>query len=254
VLSGGPRWEPLRIHGLLDDQSRYVVALEARTSEREEDMLGLFVAAVRRNGLPDALYLDNGATYSGKALATACARLGVALVHAKPYDPQARGKMERFWRSLREALIDHLDRTLPLVEVQARLDSYLATHYQSQPHGSLVGESPAARWVARKTRAVTDDQLTAALTEKSRRRVSKDGVISIDGHLYELRQGFLAGRIVEVHSCLVTGLPPVVRVEHDGHTYSLRPLDVRLNAKTRRPPRGVAPVAKMPFDPFKPNK
>lgn len=251
VLASETRVGPLRIHGLLDDQSRYVIALEARTSEREVDMLGLFVSAVRRHGLPDALYLDNGATYSGKALATACGRLGVALVHAKPYDPQARGKMERFWRTLREAVIDHLDHSLALAEVQARLDKYLATHYQTRPHGSLMGETPAGRWAAKKTRVVTDEQLVAALTEKSRRRVSKDCVISIDGQAYELRQGFLAGRIVEVHSCVVAGLPPSVRVEHDGRTYQLRALDVGLNGKTRRPRRSAVSVAKMPFDPFK---
>ena len=159
--------------------------------------------------------------------------------------------MERFWRSLREAVIDHLARALSLAEVQTRLDNYLATHYQMQPHGSLLGETPAGRWAARRTRVVTDEQLAAALTEKSRRRVSKDGVISIEGQRYELRQGFLAGHVVEVHSCLVAGLPPLVRVEHDGRAYQLRPLDVAANAKTRRPPRGAAPVAKLPFDPFK---
>ena len=254
VLIRGSRREPLRIHGLLDDQSRFVVALEAHTSEREDDMLGLLVAAVRRHGAPDALYLDNGSTYSGKALATACARLGVSLIHAKPYDPQARGKMERFWRSLREALIDHLDRELSLDDIQARLDTYLATHYHPVPHGSLAGGTPEGRWVAKKTRFITDAELAAALTIRSRRRVSKDCVLSIDGRAFEVRQGFLAGRVVEVQSCLVAGLAPSVRVEHDGASYALRPLDVRENAKVRRPARGKAPAQKIPFDPFKPSK
>jgi putative transposase len=49
---------PLRLHALLDDASRYVVALEAHHSEREMDMLGLLVRALRRHGKPDALYLD----------------------------------------------------------------------------------------------------------------------------------------------------------------------------------------------------
>ncbi len=97
---------PLRIHALLDDASRYVVALEAHHTEREVDMLGLFVRALRRHGKPDALYLDNGSTYRGDTLATACARLSVSLVHAKPYEPEARGKMERFWRTLREGCLD----------------------------------------------------------------------------------------------------------------------------------------------------
>ncbi|WP_223758733.1 helix-turn-helix domain-containing protein [Myxococcus sp. RHSTA-1-4] len=53
VLTGGTKWEPLRIHALLDDRSRYVVALEARSTEREDDMLGLLVRAVRQHGVPE---------------------------------------------------------------------------------------------------------------------------------------------------------------------------------------------------------
>ena len=79
-------------------------------------------------------------------------------------------------------------------------------------------------------------------------------VLSIDGRAFEVRQGFLAGRVVEVQSCLVDGLAPSVRVEHDGASYALRPLDVRENAKVRRPARGKAPAQKIPFDPFKPSK
>ena len=254
ALHIGNKQVPLRIHGMLDDQSRFVVALEARSSETEDDMLGIFVAAIRKLGRPDALYLDNGSTYSGKALATACMRLGVSLMHAKPYDPQARGKMERFWRSLREAVLDHLDRTLPLREVQARLDSYLATHYHSQAHGSLSGQTPTERWAERTVRPVTDDELTTALTLRSNRRVSRDGIISLDGRLFEVRQGFLAGRVVEVTSCLVEGLAPVVRVEHDGRAYVLTPLDARMNAIRKRPARSEPAAPSIPFDPFAPKK
>ncbi len=81
---------------MLDDCSRFVVALEAHSHEREEDMLRVFVRALRIHGKPDVLFLDNGSTYRGEVLQTACSRLGINLVHAKPYDPESRGKMERF--------------------------------------------------------------------------------------------------------------------------------------------------------------
>lgn len=76
--------KPVRIHALLDDASRYVRAIEAMHQEREIDMLGLLVRAIRKHGPPDALYLDNGSTYRGHTLALACARMGTSLVHAKP--------------------------------------------------------------------------------------------------------------------------------------------------------------------------
>ena len=80
---------PLRIHALLDDASRHILAIAALDHEREVGMLDLMVRALRLHPAPEVLYLDNGSTYSGDALSTACGRLGIALLHAKPYDPEA---------------------------------------------------------------------------------------------------------------------------------------------------------------------
>lgn len=165
VLTGGTKWEPLRIHGLLDDRSRYVLALEARSTEREDDMLGLRVRAVRQHGVPETRYLDNGSTSSGKTRATACPRLGIALVHATP-------------------------------EVPRRLDTFLAQHYHSRPHASLPGDTPGLVWGSHQTRLVSETQLAEALTVRARRRVSRDGVVSLAGRLFEVRHGFVAGRLV----------------------------------------------------------
>lgn len=74
---------PLRIHAILDDHSRYIVAVAATTTEREIEMLALLVTAMRSTGrAPEALYLDNGATYTDDVLATACSRLSIGLLHA----------------------------------------------------------------------------------------------------------------------------------------------------------------------------
>lgn len=249
TLAGG---QPLRIHALLDDRSRYVVALQACSSEREQDMLELLLSALRRWGRPDCLYLDNGSTYSGKALATACARLGTSLLHARPYDPQARGKMERFWRTLREGMLDHLDVRLSLAEVQRRLETFLERHYLGQPHASLMGDTPALVWGSRKTHLVSEQQLQEALTVRERRLISRDGVVRLEGQLFELRQSFLAGRRLFVSHCLVEGLPTQAWVEHDGQRFVLHPLDKQLNGSTRRPPRREPAAASTSFDPTAP--
>ena len=146
IIGGKP--QPLRIHGMLDDASRFVVALEAMHTEREVDMLGLLSRSVRRHGLPDALYLDNGSTYSGATLRLACERLGITLIHARPYSPEARGKMERFWRTLRESVLDHLGSMAALHDVNVRLWAFLDQHYHQAPHAGLLGRSPASVWQA----------------------------------------------------------------------------------------------------------
>lgn len=248
TLRIGATTRPLRIHALLDDASRYVVALEAHHTEREADMLDLLLATLRRHGAPDALYLDNGSTYSGDALRVCCERLGVTLIHARPYDAPARGKMERFWRTLRGGCLDHLGGLASLHDVQVRLGAFLDEHYHRAPHGGLLGKTPAEAWASASCRAVDEPTLAAALTIHRRRRVRRDGTVDLDGRVWQLDQGFLAGRVVTVVAAHA-GLAGDPVVHHDGHRYALRPADPVAASRTRRPRRGEAPPATHPFDP-----
>ena len=247
ALRIGATTKPLRIHALLDDASRFTVAIEARHTEREADMLALFLAALRRHGAPDGLYLDNGSTYSGEALRLCCERLGVTLIHARPYDAPARGKMERFWRTLRAGCLDHLGGLTSLHDVQVRLDAFVADHYHLAAHGGLVGKTPADAWTAARCRAVDEPMLAAALLQHIRRRVRKDGTVDVAGHAWQLDQGFLAGRVVTVEHDLVGAGDPVAL--HDGHRYPLRPVDPVAASRTRRRRVGELPPLTVPFDP-----
>jgi putative transposase len=242
---------PLRIHALLDDASRYVVAIEARHTEREIDMLEILVRALRRHGPPDALYLDNGPTYIGEILRTACARLGISLLHARPYDAPARGKMERFWRTLREGCLDHLGSMASLHDVEVRLYAFLDQHYHTAPHASLLGRAPGAVYAESK-RAPDDldeQKLKDALTVRERRRVRADTTVSVDGQDWELDQGYLAGRVVTVGRSLLDGQP---WVEHEGQRLPLHPVDAKANAHRQRPPRRPGAQEVKPVTPFDP--
>jgi transposase InsO family protein len=232
--------QPLRIHALLDDAARYVPVIEARYQEREADMLELLVRALRRHGAPSALYLDNGPTYIGDVLRLGCERLGITLLHARPHDPPARGKMERFWRTLREQCLDHLGTVTSLHDVNVRLWAWLDQHYHRAPHGGLFGRTPLDVWdeseAERRADPLTEDQIRDALTVRARRRVRRDTTVSVDGVDWELDQGFLAGRVVTVARCLSdTTSPPWV--EHEGKRLPLRPVDPVANSRRRRPPR-----------------
>jgi transposase InsO family protein len=232
---------PLRIHALLDDASRFVVALEAHHAEREVEMLGLFVRALRRHGPPDALYLDNGSTYRGETLATACARLSVTLLHARPYDAPARGKMERFWRTLREGCLDFLGSVSSLHDVNVRLFAFLDAHYHQAAHAALLGKSPAAVWNAMLPAPdrLDEQKLREALTTRVRCRVRRDTTVSCAGKVYELDAGHLAGRLVMLCRCLVD-LEESPWIELEGKVFPLHPVDPVKNSRRARPPRKKA--------------
>lgn len=229
----------IRIHALLDDASRYGVALEGHKTEKEIDMLGMFVDALRRHPPPDGLYLDNGATYRGEILQTACARLGITLIHAKPYDAPARGKMERFWRTLREGCLDYLGALTSLEEINQRLRAFLDQSYHVRAHAALMGRSPATVYATMPAgeAVVSEQDLRKALTVTCRRRVSRDNVITVDGVAWELDQGYLAGKMVTVGHCLVDRAS-APWVEHDGKRLVLHPCHPVVNSKRKRPERG----------------
>jgi transposase InsO family protein len=235
LVIGGEK-KPVRIHGMLDDASRYVVALEAMHQEREVDMLGLLVRAVRKHGPPDAIYLDNGATYRGQTLALACARMGTTLLHAKPYDAPARGKMERFWRTLRERCLDFAGTLGSLHDLNVRLCAFLDEHYHRTPHGALMGKAPETVFTAAPRPDDFDEtRLRDALTVHVRRRVRGDSTIPMDGDDWETDQGFLARKLVTVSRCLVDPAEPPW-IEHEGVRHVLQPVDPRKNAHRKRAP------------------
>ncbi len=238
---------PVRVHALLDDKSRYIVALRVFGHEREVAMLELLVEAIRLYGAPRRLFLDNGATYSGEALATACGRLGIELIHAKAYDPQARGKMERWWRTMRQGCMDHMGPQPSLHAVGVRLTAFVAERYHHAAHAGLLGRSPAKAWAERRCVALAGDDLDAALTVRETRRVRTDCTVSVGNLDWELAEAFLAGHKVTV--CRTLSDPQRAPwIEHDGQDYQLRPVDPVANGmrKRKKPAPGVDAVD---FDP-----
>jgi transposase InsO family protein len=236
----GQQKRPLRIHALLDDASRYVVGIEAMHTERESDMLRLLVRSLRRHGAPDVLYLDNGSTYRGEILRLGCERLGITLLHAAPYDPEARGKMERFWGTLRSQCLNFLGSLSSLHDVNTRLYAFLDSHYHGAAHAGLLGKTPGAVFsddqLDRPVDYLSEAMLREALTVKERRRVRRDTTVSVDGQDYELEHGFLAGRVVTVGYCVIDD-PRKPWIELEGKVLPLHPVNPQKNATRKRPDR-----------------
>jgi hypothetical protein len=241
---------PVRVHALLDDASRYVVALRVASNEREHTMLSLFAQALMEHGKCDALYLDNGSTYRGAILQLVCARLGITLLHAKPYDAPARGKMERFWRRMREEALSHIGEVASLADVEQKLRAWLVRYYQCSPHAGLLGRDPATCFAEGEKVPVTEEELRTALTVRKRRRVRRDTTLTVEGTVYEVPLGYLAGQTVTLATSLFDGTDPVI--ELDGKRIPLQRVDPIGNGRKRRPPRRPAPTrptGPVDFDP-----
>jgi transposase InsO family protein len=147
-LSGGGRCHPLTI---IDDHSRYAVALEACGNEQRATVQGRLETVFRQYGLPEAFFVDNGTPWgdaSGQRwtkFGVWLLKLGIALLHSRPYHPQSRGKNERFHRTLK-AEVFALRRFRDLAEVQCAFDNWRTVYNLQRPHQALDQDVPASRF------------------------------------------------------------------------------------------------------------
>lgn len=247
---GNGKTRKVLVHGFLDDASRYFVALSARTTETTRDMLEVLCGALLQHPAPKVLYLDNGSCYRSEVLALVCQRLGIRLVHAQPYSPESRGKMERAWRTMRGRCTDHLPGMASLHDIDMAVWSWLDADYHRRKHASLMGETPRSRYLAGKCgRPLTPKELASALEITERRQVKKDGTFTVDSVVYEVAGRHLFGRWITIVTDGLTG--KLLRVAYQGQAVPFGLCDPVANRHRKRAPVATTePRAGVPFDPI----
>jgi transposase InsO family protein len=147
-MLGEARCHPLTI---VDDHSRYAMCLAACANEQSATVQSRLETTFRRYGLPEAFFVDNGPPWSDSSgqpwtrLAVWLLKLGIKVLHARPYHPQSRGKNERFHRTL-NAEVFALRRFRDLAEVQHAFDQWRIVYNFDRPHEALGQDVPASRY------------------------------------------------------------------------------------------------------------
>jgi transposase InsO family protein len=237
----------------VDDATRVIPYAAFALSENTAAFLPVFKQALMRRGVPERLYVDNGANFRSHHLALVCAKLGVALIHARPYQPQGKGKIERWFRTVRSQLIAHLAPadTESLAALNRRLWAYVEGEYHHGAHRSLAGDTPLERW-ARNADDVTFPEPGLDLDElflfEVTRRVQRDRTISLHGVIYEVDAALVGEKVtVRFDPAAPPGRP--IQVWHESRRLpDATPLDAYANCfvKRHRPSSNLQPDTPAP--------
>ncbi len=143
---GGGRMQAF-LHATLDDASRLIPHAQFYPSQGLDACLDCLRQAIAARGVPVRLYIDNAKIYRSQQLARIAASLGTLIVHTPPYQPEGRGKIERYFRTVRDQFLTNLDpqQSLSLEELNDRLWTWIETAYHRAEHSSL-GATPLLRW------------------------------------------------------------------------------------------------------------
>ena len=246
VRDGRGRKRKTYLIALLDDATRLVPYAHFALGETAADYLVVLKEAILRRGVPERVYCDNGANFRSRQLMTVCGRLGVSLLHARPYHAAGKGKIERFFRTVRGQVL-----ALPEARDADDLDTlnrhfrtWVEAEYHMRPHRGLEdGRTPLDQWaltcgaVRRPDPGVDLDDM---FLFEAVRRVSKARTVSLGGRTYEVDAGMDGATVTLRHD---PSAPPgrPVKVVHEGRPAGLaRPLDLHANARIRRGGEGPA--------------
>lgn len=241
-IAAGPGGKSRRsfLMAIIDDHSRLVVHAQYYLSEQSWCLMDTFKQAIKRRGIPDTFYTDNGKIFTSEHMKEVCANLGIHLAHARPYAAYSKGKIERFFLTLQK----DFEQTLvfkpvsELAQLNQRLWRWLEEDYHRRPHSALDGQCPSERFLAagNALRHVADNgQLDSFFLKTIQRRVRKDCTISIDKELWEVPVA-LRGQNVQLRIDPRAGADAGIEIWHGEQSYGqARRCDKQINANHFNP-------------------
>jgi transposase InsO family protein len=197
-LGNGAACHPLT---MIDDHSRYALCVSACANEQSLTVQDRLTATFRRYGLPQAFFVDNGTPWGGAAaarwtrLGVWLLKLGIDVIHSRPYHPQGRGKNERFHRTLKAEVLA-LQRFRDLAHIQNAFDAWRALYNLERPHAALGLDVPVSRYrPSARTMPQHIPQPDYDSHEIVRRVSSTKAYVSFKGRLWSVPQAFCGERL-----------------------------------------------------------
>lgn len=218
IKTAGGRKRKTYLIAFIDDATRVVPYAAFTHSENTAAFLEVLKQAVLRRGIPMRLFVDNGSAFRSHHLSLVCAKLGITLIHARAYSPESKGKIERWFRSVRQRFLPMLtEKELSsLTAINRALWSYVEMEYHRSPH-RMLGETPLDRWAGTAQRVRYPEpgvDLDDLFLFETKRKVQKDRTISLNGVVYEIEASLVGETVTLRYNPAAQG--ETVEVRHHG--------------------------------------
>lgn len=184
--------QPTYMVCFLDDCTRNIMHSEFYPTLDQKIVQDCFRKALLKGGAPDSVFFDNGSQFRTHWMKRACGKLGIRLLYARPYNPEAKGKQERYNLTvdafLREAT---LAKPKSLEELNRLYNIWMEECYLHQPHSALGGRTPFEAFQSdpHEIRMLAAEAIADAFLSCEKRKVDKSGCISFCGQKYEVELG-----------------------------------------------------------------
>jgi len=181
----------------VDDNSRLLVGYRWGYAEDTLRLEAALRAGLAARGVPQAMYVDNGSPFASRWLERACGVLGIRILHSEPGQPAGRGKIERFFATVRQEFLVEIEHrgVGDLAELNSLFAAWVETIYHRRVH-SETGQAPFDRFMAAGTPSLPlPADLHAAFLWSEWRTVTKTATINLFANSYEVDQALVGAKV-----------------------------------------------------------
>ena len=208
---------PTYLIAIIDDHSRLIVHGEFFLSQTVADYASVLKTAMLKRGIPEQLYCDNGKVFLSSQIKRIGMKLGIRITHAKVRDAAAKGKIERYFRTVRDKFLEplHMDGLPTKIEdLNSKYWEWLEVDYHQVPHSGIQKMKPIEKWLksSSKIRLIPANKEYTTFLFHAERKVRKDGTFSLNGKVYET-SCVLVGKTIEVEYDVINDLGVYVSFE-----------------------------------------
>jgi len=199
-----PGYRLIYLIAIIDDYSRMLVGWKWVDSDSAWNNMGVLRSVYEKYGLPQTLYTDNASMFKTirhdrsiyqkhkqegyETEIQRCMReLGVTMFSHKPYEPQSKGKVERFFRFVQERFVrEHTAKNL--FELNERFDTWATWYNTKHINRTTKMKSKDRRTPSVFTPISSKRKLDSAFSFKTTRKIDKCNQISFEGEYYKIKE------------------------------------------------------------------
>ena len=188
---------------IIDDASRLIVGAKFYFNDNSINLQDIFKSSVKKYGVPKKLFVDNGKTYKNDQFNIICASLGLVLIHARPYSGASKGKIERFFHTMKETWMRGLNwnEIKSIDELNDLLNDFIA-NYNNSVHSSLKNEldeniTPNSRWFkdSHLIKKLDNNFIDIAFLHTAYPTIRSDAIANIKTHEFEVPMKYIGKKI-----------------------------------------------------------
>ena len=189
---------------LIDDASRLIVGYKFFLRDNALNFQIVLKEAIKTYGIPKRIFVDNGTPYKNMQLKSICASMGIVLIHAKPYSPESKAKIERSFRTVKDNFINCKDWNVvnSLEELNKEYNEYIASEYNSKYHSGIenIPRNRFQRDYDRIKFIDSKEEVEKIFLHIEEKPVASDSTIRLGGKDFEVPQKYIKQRILIKYS------------------------------------------------------